>query len=146
MSLTTRVLLGLVAGFLVGLALAGSASPAAAAIVAILAPVGSIFINLIRMTVIPLVVSMLVASVGSLAASGALGRAGVRALIVAIALLGAAAVVTVLIAAPVLAGIHIDQDAAMALRGPAATPAGAAAPPGGSTLAQWFVELVPQNV
>ena len=79
MSLTARVLIGLVAGFLLGLVLAGSASPAAATIVAILAPVGTIFINLIRMTVIPLVASMLIASVGSLAASGALGRAGARA-------------------------------------------------------------------
>ena len=42
-------------------------------------PVGTIFVNLIRMTVIPLVASMLVASVGSMASSGALGRAGVRA-------------------------------------------------------------------
>jgi Na+/H+-dicarboxylate symporter len=145
-SLTTRVLIGLVAGFLLGLALAGNASPVAAAIVAILAPVGTIFINLIRMTVIPLVVSMLVASVGSLGTSGALGRAGVRALILASALLTAAAVVTVLIAAPVLARIHIDQEAALALRGPAAAPASAAAPSSGSTLAQWFVDLVPQNV
>ena len=146
MSLTTRVLIGLVAGFLLGLALAGSASPPASAIVAILAPVGTIFINLIRMTVIPLVVSMLVASVGSLAATGALGRAGARAAILAVALLAAAAVITVLIAAPVLAGIHIDQQAAMALGGPAAPPASPAAPSTGSTLAQWFVDLVPQNV
>jgi Na+/H+-dicarboxylate symporter len=145
MSLTTRVLIGLIAGFLLGLALAGSASPAAATIVAILAPVGTIFINLIRMTVIPLVVSMLIASVGSLATSGALGRAGARAAVVAVALLVTAAVVTVLIAAPVLAAIHIDQNAAIALRGPAASPTTAAAP-GGSTLAQWFVDLVPQNV
>jgi Na+/H+-dicarboxylate symporter len=72
----------------------GSCSPAsipgASAIVAILAPVGTIFINLIRMTVTPLVVSMLVASVGSLAATGALGRAGARAAILAVALLAAA--------------------------------------------------------
>src|SRR5204863_7791112 len=132
--------------FLLGLALAGSTSPAAPAIVAILAPVGTIFINLIRMTVIPLVVSMLVASVGSLAASGALGRAGARAAALALALLAVVAVVTVLIAAPVLGGIHIDQEAAMALRGPAATPAGASAPSTGSTVAQWFVDLVPQNI
>src|SRR5207248_7740022 len=46
---------------------------------------------------------------------------------------------------PVLARIQIDQQAAMALRGPAAPPANAA-PSTGSTLAQWFVDLVPQNV
>jgi proton glutamate symport protein len=145
-SLTTRVLIGLVAGFLVGLALAGSSAPAAGAVVTMLAPVGAIFINLIRMTVIPLVASMLVASVGSLAASGALGRAGARAALVAVALLATAAVITVVIATPVLGAIHIDQSAALALRGPASLPAGAGAPPAGSTVAQWFVDLVPQNV
>ena len=71
-SLTTRVLIGLIAGFLVGFALSGSTSPVAATIVAIAAPVGTIFINLIRMTVLPLVASMLIASVGSLASSGAI--------------------------------------------------------------------------
>ena len=141
MSLTSRVLIGLIAGFVLGLLLAGSTSPLAAGIVSVLAPVGTIFINLIRMTVVPLVASMLVASVGSLASSGALGRAGARALAIALALLATAAVVTVAIAAPVLASIQIDQTAALALRGPAA-----AAPPPPAPIAQWFVDLVPQNV
>src|SRR4051812_14040544 len=140
MSLTTRVLIGLGAGFVLGLALAGSSSPAVSTLLAIVAPVGTIFINLIRMTVVPLVASMLVASVGSLASSGALGRAGARALAIAVGLLATAAVVTVAIAAPVLASIQIDQTAALALRGPAAATAPAA------PIAQWFVDLVPQNV
>jgi Na+/H+-dicarboxylate symporter len=146
-SLTTRVLIGLIAGFLAGLALAGSTSSAANATVALLAPIGTIFINLIRMTVVPLVASMLVASVGSLASSGALGRAGARAFAVAIALLATAAIVTVAIAAPVLARIEVDQQAAMALRGPATSGGGAPPTPAGSApIAQWFVDLVPPNV
>jgi len=146
-SLTTRVLIGLVAGFLLGLLLAGSTSPIGSGIVALLAPIGTIFINLIRMTVIPLVASMLVASVGSLAASGALGRAGVRALAMSVVLVAVAALVTVAIAAPVLERIHIDQSAAMALRGPApARSPPAAAQQGGTPIAQWFIDLVPQNV
>src|SRR6185312_16125321 len=116
MSLTTRVLIGLVAGFVLGLALAGSASPAVAALLTDVAPVGTIFINLIRMTVIPLVASMLVASVGSLGSSGALGRAGSRAAVIALVALGNTATATVLIATPVLARIQIDQTAALALR------------------------------
>jgi Na+/H+-dicarboxylate symporter len=75
-SLTTRVLTGLVAGFALGLALAGSTSPGAVAILAVLRPIGIAFVSLIRMTAIPLVMSMLVGSVGSPAASGALGRVG----------------------------------------------------------------------
>jgi proton glutamate symport protein len=146
MSLTTRVLIGLVAGFVLGLALAGSASPAVGTLLAVLAPVGTLFINLIRMTVIPLVASMLIASVGSLGSSGALGRAGVRAAAVALVLLAITAIATVLVAAPVLARIHIDQGAALALRGPvtATTTDSTAAPT--PAIAQWFVDLVSPNV
>lgn len=145
MSLTTRVLIGLTAGFVLGLALAGSPSPAVATLLAVLAPAGTIFINLIRMTVIPLVASMLVASVGSLASSGALGRAGARAAAIAVVMLTITAVATVLIATPVLARIQIDQAAALALRGPATSPATTtvAATPGA---AQWFIDLVSPNV
>ncbi len=147
MSLTSRVLIGLVAGFVLGLALAGSAAPAVTLLLAVMAPVGTIFINLIRMTVIPLVASMLIASVGSLASSGALGRAGARAAIIAVVMLTVTAVGTVLIATPVLARIQVDQSAAMALRGPAAlTSSSAVTPPGTPALAQWFVDLVSPNV
>ena len=147
MSLTTRVLIGLLAGFLLGLSLAGSTSPAVTTLLAVMAPLGTIFINLIRMTVMPLVASMLIASVGSLASSGALGRAGVRAAVIAVTCLAAAAVMTTLIATPVLARIHIDQGAALALRGPApAAVSQAAVPAGTPALAQWFIDLVPQNI
>ena len=146
MPLTTRVLIGLTAGFLLGLALAGATSPAAATVLAIAVPLGTIFINLIRMTVIPLVVSMLIASVGSMAASGALGRAGARGAIVAVALLAAATIFSMIVAQPVLARIHIDQAAAMALRGPVTSGSAVSAPAGTPALAQWFIDLVPQNI
>ena len=147
MSLTTRVLLGLVAGFLLGLALAGAgSSTVAAALLTILTPVGTIFMNLFRMTVIPLVASMVVASVGSLASSGALGRVAVRAAILALALVAVTAVATVMIATPVLGRIHIDQDAAMALRGPIDAPAAAVPAAAAPALVQWVVDLVPPNV
>jgi Na+/H+-dicarboxylate symporter len=116
-------------------------------ILAVVGPVGTIFINLIRMTVIPLVASMLVASVGSMAASGGLGRVAARAALIALALVTVAAISTMLIAAPALARIHIDQSAAMALRG--ATPASGAAggqSAGTSAIVQWVVDLVPPNV
>jgi Na+/H+-dicarboxylate symporter len=146
-SLTTRVLIGLVAGFTLGLTLAGSTSPAVAALLAVMAPVGTIFINLIRMTVMPLVAAMLIASVGSLASAGALGRAGARAAIIAVVMLAITTVVTVLIATPVLARIRIDQTAALALRGPVVSQSTVSSAPAGTpTIGQWFVDLVSPNV
>jgi Na+/H+-dicarboxylate symporter len=127
--------------------LAGSTSSAVAALLTVIAPVGTIFINLIRMTVIPLVVSMLVASVGSLASSGALGRASARAALIALVLLAITAVATVLIATPVLARVQIDQTAALAMRGPVVSPsAGSIALPGTLAIGQWLVDLVSPNV
>jgi len=145
MSLTSRVLAGLIGGFALGLALTAAAPAAAVSVLAIATPVGTIFVNLIRMTVIPLVVSMLVANVGSMTASRSLGRVGTRAAIIAIALLTVTAVVSLLVALPVLARLHVDQGAAMALRGPE-TATGSVATGGLPGLGQWVGDLVPQNV
>lgn len=144
-SLTSRVLLGLLAGGALGLFLAGRPSPWAATIVAALAPIGTIFVNLIRMTVVPLVASMLVASVGSLASSGTLQRATARAAVVAVAMLSVTTTATIVVAAPLLARLRIDQEAALALRGPDAAVSSAAtsATPGP---AGWLVDLVPPNI
>ena len=145
MSLTLRVLVGLVAGFAVGLALARTPpTPASTSIVAASATIGALFITLIRMTVIPLVVSMLVSSVGSAAASRALARVGWRAAALAVLLLAAAAVLTVAIAQPVFARIHVDSEAALALgaSAPPTRPASESRAPG---VGQWIIDLVPQN-
>ena len=154
MSLTIRVLIGLVAGLLVGLAVARYPSAAGAILITVAEPIGTIFINLIRMTVIPLVVSMLIVGVGSLgsgAAGSALGRAGWRAAVLALILLTVAASLSVAIARPVLARLHIDAAAAKAIARPVTTKLEykeqpSDAPPIRTALAQWLVDLVPQNV
>lgn len=147
MPLAIRVLIGLVSGFLLGLAIAGSSSAPATATIAALTTVGAVFVNLIRMTVIPLVVSMLIGSVGGLRESGGLGKTGVRALLISVALVAIAASGSVLIAGPILARIPIDQAAALALRnGSAASAPSASAASGSQQLTQWVVDLVPSNV
>src|SRR5262245_31695451 len=144
MSLTVRVLLALVAGFLLGLLLV-EVSPRAAELAGqILAPVGAIFVNLIRMTAIPLVASMLVASLGAMSAPGGLTRVTLQAALISVVLVALASASSLLVAAPVLAQI-VDADAAASLRaavGSAEAPPGAQAP----SVAQWLVDLVPQNV
>ena len=144
MSLTTRVLIGLVAGFLIGLLVAGAPGPSAANLIAVAAPVGTLFINLIRMTMLPLVVSILVARIGSLTATGALTRAAARAAFVAVSLLVIAALISLGVAIPVLSRIQVDPAAASAMaQGSAAPTPGASGMP---SLAGWLVDLVPQNV
>jgi Na+/H+-dicarboxylate symporter len=142
-SLTARVLAGLVAGFLLGIA---SPSLVTGALAAVLVPVGALFINLIRVTVLPLVVSLLIASIGALASSRALGRVGSRAIVLALALLVLAAAGSALVAVPVLNRVRIDRAAVDALR--ANAPAASARPAGSTTtgVGQWVLDLVPPNV
>jgi proton glutamate symport protein len=59
-SLTTRVLVALVAGLVLGLLLSRSESTIARRVPDVVEPVGTLFINAIRMTVIPLVVSLVI--------------------------------------------------------------------------------------
>jgi proton glutamate symport protein len=147
MPLSVRVLAGLVAGFLLGLALAGNTSSAATTVVAVIAPLGTVWVNLIRMTALPLVMSMLIASVGSVTATGALGRTAGRAIGIAVALLAIAALISLAVAVPVLARVQLDSLAALALRGPAAAAStGTVAPAGAPAAVQWVIDLVPQNV
>ena len=141
MTLTTRVLLGLVAGTLLGLALAGSQAPLAVSTLAVLSAVGGVFVDLIRMTAMPLVASLVVASIGA-ATAGGLGRAGRRATVMAAAMLAVATLGTILVAQPVLQSVSPDP-AAITSAASTASPASLAAPTG---LAQWVRELVPPNV
>ena len=140
--MTLRVLIGLVAGFLLGLAIAGSTSPAAAMTLGFLAPVGTIFLNLIRLIVIPLVMSIVVSSVGTMSSAGGFGRTGTRSAVIALVLLITAAAGTALIAKPALALISIDREAARSLQTPGTTSTSST----GITFADWVVDLVPQNI
>ena len=145
MSLTTQVLLALLAGFGVGLPLAGTDAAAGQAVLGALEPVGTLFVNAIRMTVIPLVVSSLVVGVTSAPDPRAVGRLGVRAVALFATVLVLAAGLGVALGHPLLARVPLDPAAIAALQGAnaAATVAeGAAALP---TFAEWVVALVPVN-
>jgi len=147
MSLTTQVLIALVAGFALGIPLAGSESAFATGLLAVLGPVGTVFINAIRMTVIPLVVSSLIAGVTSAPDPRAVGRIGARAIVLFVVVVAIASAMGVLIGGPLLALIPLDPSAVDALRagaagGGAAVAEGARSIP---TAAEWLVSLVPAN-
>lgn len=78
MSLTARVLLGLVLGLALGIALAPAETGVAATVVTWVEPVGGLWVNAIRMTVIPLIVSLLLGGITA-SGSGTVARVGGRA-------------------------------------------------------------------
>ncbi len=78
MSLTTRVLVGLVLGLVLGIVLAPADAGIAATLVTWIEPIGSLWVNAIRMTVIPLIVSLLLGGITA-SGSGTVARVGGRA-------------------------------------------------------------------
>jgi proton glutamate symport protein len=147
MSLTTKVLLALVAGLALGILLATTEVPGAAALTAILDPIGTLFINAIRMTVIPLVVSSLVVGVSSAPDPRAVGRIGARAILVFVVIIAAAAAFGILVGGPLIALFPLDPDVVASLRSSALEGAANAAEraQGVQSLTQWLVSLVPVN-
>jgi Na+/H+-dicarboxylate symporter len=142
----TRVVVALVAGLAVGVGIAASGNSALMRGAEFLAPVGTLWVNAIRMTVIPLVVSLIVVSIASVSDLRTIGRLGGRSLMV----FGAMLVGLALIAVPTLPRIFAMMPGAGG--GKAALPPGAAEAAGeiaasgqAPTFAGWLVSLIPPN-
>jgi Na+/H+-dicarboxylate symporter len=89
----TRVLVSLGAAIVIGAAIAATGNGLALRIADGVAPIGSLWVNAIRMTVIPLIVSLIITGIASAADVQSVGRLGVRTLVVFILLLVGMAVV-----------------------------------------------------
>src|SRR6185503_14561338 len=70
-----RVVIGLVAGFIIGSAIGSSGNPIALRVADAFQPVGQLWVNAIRMTIVPLVVSLLFVGIASHHAAVALALA-----------------------------------------------------------------------
>ena len=147
MRLTTRVLLALVAGLAVGSAVAASRSPGLLAAVEWLEPIGTLWVNAIRMTIVPLVVSMLVVGVASGDNLRTVGRLGGSALLLFLGILIAAGLFSLAVSPALIAPLAIDPGAAAALRERAAStaPDVAASVRQLPSISQRITELVPGN-
>ena len=147
MSLTSRVLIALVTGLALGLLVSSSGSAALADVARWIEPLGTLFINAIRMTVIPLVVGSLVAGIASVPRPASLGRIGARAVVFFLVTLFVSATIAAIVAPPVLARFSIDSAAQATLQASASAAATTTAEsvrrvPG---FAQWLIDLVPSN-
>jgi len=111
----------------------------------VIEPVGTLFVNAIRMTVIPLVMASLIVGIATSSSGAVVAKIGGRGLIVFLILLLASGAVGAVVSVPVLAHVAPDSTAAAALRAhaaPSATTSAAAV----QTPAEWLIALVPPNV
>lgn len=139
---TLLALVALAAGLAAGIAISASGSPGLRTFAAAIEPLGTLWVNAIRMTLIPLVISLLVTSVASFSDVRSLGRLGGRTLALFVALLAAVAVFAALAAPPLFERMSIGTGAAATLR---AHTAAEMVPSELPTLRGFIVSLVPAN-
>jgi Na+/H+-dicarboxylate symporter len=143
MSVTRRVVAGLLVGVLAGLAIKASGSPALLAIASWIEPLGTLWVNAILMTVIPLVVSTLVAAVGSSGNPQMVRQLGGRAVLLFLVFVLFAAGITALVTPILLGGMSADTATMASLHTGAASAQVHTAQI--QTLRQWLTSLVPSN-
>src|SRR5262245_17538054 len=145
---STRVLAALATAIGVGTLVAASGSKPLIDAADALAPVGTLWVNAIRMTVIPLVVTLLITGVASATDLGAIGRLGGRTLVVFVLLLAAIAAIVIPLAAALFALLPLPSTAGArpTLPAGAAEAANQLSATGQSTsFAAWLTSLIPSN-
>ncbi|HEY8847815.1 MAG TPA: cation:dicarboxylase symporter family transporter, partial [Thermoanaerobaculia bacterium] len=141
----TRVLISLGAAIVAGIAIAASGSESLVRAADLIAPVGTLWVNAIRMTVIPLVVSLLITGIASATDMTSISRMGGRTLLVFVLLLAGTAVVVMPICFAVF-GLLPQRGVAPPLPAGAAEAAAQIASGGqGQTFSMWLTSLLPPN-
>ena len=141
--LSLITLAALAAGVAVGAWAAGSGDPAIVGFVTQVGHVGDLWLNLLRMTVIPLVFSLLVTGVASVADAASGGRVAARALFVFGVLLVSATAFACMIFPLLLSLAPVDPTAAASFIARASgETVQAASPP---TIGEWLAALAPGN-
>ena len=141
---TVLALLALALGTALGAVATSSGSHALAVAVTVLEPLGTLWVNAIRMTLVPLVVSLLVTSVAGVADVRAVGRLGARAVAWFVVLLAGCALISALVAPALFRHVPVSAEAAAALRAHAGA-ATSGTPTAVPTLGGFLVGLVPVN-
>jgi proton glutamate symport protein len=143
MSSSMRIVFGLVAGLAAGVAIAAIDVPALGRLVTLLEPIGQLWLNALRMTVVPLVIAMLITGIASAAESATGGRSTVRALVLFLLFLTGAALLAAVLIPAALTLWPVHADAAANIR--AALSHVNASVPSPPPIAQWFTGIVPTN-
>lgn len=142
MPLTWRILLALVAGLLAGAVLSAMESPALPQIIAVAEPIGMVWLNALRMTIVPLVFGLIVTGIASASDAAAAGAVTRRALLVFTFLLLVAGTFSALAAPALLAVWSAPVDAGEAFRaGLAANAQTQSVPPP----SDWLNQIIPSN-
>ena len=143
MSSSTRILISLVAGLAIGIALAAAAPVWLGTSIAIAEPIGNLWLDALRMTIVPLVFSLLVTGIASTAATASAGGLAARALLLFVTVLFAAALLGEVAVSSFLSLWPIPPAAAEAMR--AGMDTSGTAVPAVASISAWLDAIVPTN-
>lgn len=143
MSLTARVLIGLALALVAGIAISLSDSEAVARVVPLVEPLGTLWVNAIRMTIVPLIVALLITAIAGDRQPGLVATLGGKTVGLFVAMVMLSSTFTALAAPPLLALLHLDPATAASMRaaGSSVVAGSVEMPP----FRDWFVGLVPTN-
>lgn len=145
MKSSVAVLVALALALVMGAAIAASGSPALLHAADLVAPAGTLWVNAIRMTVIPLVVSLLITGIASTRSLSSIGRMGGRTIAIFVAQLSVTALIFIPAAVAVFALLPSSGVRPPLPEGAAAAAGQIAAAETGNGFASWLTSLVPQN-
>ena len=143
MNLSVRILLGLSLGLLLGVLHSLSAVESLAFLPSFFEPLGTLWVNAIRMTVIPLIVSLLITSIAGERSSGLIATLGGKTIGLFLLMIVCACLYTLILAPPLLALVNVDpaMAAAMLENSGSVKVSAMELPP----FRDWLVGLIPAN-
>ncbi|MDB5716041.1 MAG: putative sodium/dicarboxylate symporter [Sphingomonadales bacterium] len=142
MSNATRILIALIAGLVLGIGGSSFAPSLATSAAEVADPIGNLWLNGLRMTIVPLVVALLVTGIAATAEAARAGRVAGRALAWILAIMATSAVVGAVLTPLLLHLFPLPVASAAALRSALSTasPIGSAPP-----FADFLRAIVPTN-
>jgi Na+/H+-dicarboxylate symporter len=143
MKLSTKILIGLALGLVSGIAYSLIDQSTLGFIPGLIEPVGSLWVNAIRMTVIPLLMALLVTAIAGQHTSNQVATLGGKTIALFVVMILGSALLALLAAPPLIALLDIDPAASQALLQSTGSRVIAVSelPP----FRDWLVELIPAN-
>ena len=148
LSLTTWSILALTAGLGLGILGHETASPALARIGEWVKPIGSIWVSALQLTVIPLVITHLLATITG-AGAKSVGKLGVRTFVLFLCMLLASGIFAILLTPLFLARLSLDPETVATMQALAASSRGTIAEAANNapvSISDWLSRLLPTNL
>ena len=143
MSSSARILLGLALGLIGGIGFSLLDASSASKLPSVIEPIGALWVNAIRMTVIPLLMALMITAIAGQENTGLVAQLGGKTMALFISMIVASSLFSFLVAPPLIAMLSIDPEASRRLlESTAIENVGSSELP---TFRDWLIALIPVN-